>query len=297
MDDGDCIASAGIQEQIDSGNVVVIPCTENWEFKVLGSFEVPDADEYPGDDYFTAQAIDRCSPRFAFTFYPTSVTWENGDRAVYCLQRAYGLAVIDPAKIDRYLNTYSLDDNQCFNAAPETGHEMVEQVDCNSAWDYRILDAFDVPDADEYPGDLYFGRQAYATCGAQAYDWLLPDENTWPVGDRTIICMQASFSLHETDPSKIDRLYDVNFLSAGQCFRHAPETNNVLVEVVGCDGQYDELITHIFDVPDAEIFPEETYFQEQVEQVCGAQALETYRRPVITTWVVGHRTVICTIPG
>ena len=112
-------------------------------------------------DIFERQAYERCDARYTFFLAPSADSWELDDREVACLQESFGLSVTDPAKLDRLIGLDRLNVGACFNEARETGGLLVERVDCSGAWESRVVGSFQVTDADQYPGEGYFERQAY----------------------------------------------------------------------------------------------------------------------------------------
>ena len=161
--DGDCINST-LAEAISVGTVVIVPCAGIWQYRVLNSFDVADADRYPGENFFRERAVESCDRRSSSVVFPDTEAWGFGDRTVNCLQKSFGLSVIDPGKLDRLVSATSLGSGECFNGAPETDDGLVELVECSGEWEFRVLNSFDVADADRYPGDNFFGERAAESC-------------------------------------------------------------------------------------------------------------------------------------
>ena len=230
IQEGDCIDST-LPEGISIETVVIVVCSGPWQYRALNSFLVDDHDGYPGEDYFTQRAYERCDRRYSYFLYPLAESWPLGYRTVDCLQQSFGLSVADPTKLDRLVSLESLSPRECFNNAPETGDLLVELVSCFGQWDLRVLNTFDVSDSIDYPGEDVFGRLAYDRCDRRNSFWFFPSEETWAYGDRTIICLQDSFGLSASNPGKLDRLVSVESLSTRECFNDAPETGDLLVEL------------------------------------------------------------------
>ena len=111
---GDCFDDSALAGSADSGEdaeveqVSAVPCDEPHDFQVYATFDVDDAEEYPGEESVTTQADEGCfeqfesfvgrdfqTSRFNYTFlYPTVETWEIGDREIVCL-----LAPLDSEKL------------------------------------------------------------------------------------------------------------------------------------------------------------------------------------------------------
>ena len=231
--DGDCINST-LPEAISVGTVVIVPCAGIWQYRVLNSFDVADADRYPGENFFQERADESCDRRFSFVLFPGAETWEVGDRTVNCLQASFGLSVIDPGKLDRLVNRVSQGSGECFNGAPETDDLLVELVECSGEWEFRVLNSFDVADADRYPGENFFRERADESCDRRYSSGLSPGAEAWGFGDRTVYCIQASFGLSVIDPGKLDRLVNGGSQGSGECFNEAPEIDDLLVELVEC---------------------------------------------------------------
>ena len=101
---GDCLNSTegnGTEEELSS--IPIVPCGEPHEDEVYSSFQLTGTD-YPGEDAILDQVESTCLPDFdAFVgleyeqstldfwpMYPTTMSWDQGDREVIC-------AVYDPA--------------------------------------------------------------------------------------------------------------------------------------------------------------------------------------------------------
>ena len=235
--DGDCINST-LPEDISIETVVIVPCAGTWQYRVLSSFDVADADRYPGEAFFGQRAYESCDRRSSYLLFPLTESWGFGYRTVNCIQHSFGLSVIDPGKLDRLVGATSLSSGECYNEAPETDDLSVELVDCSGEWEIRVLNSFDVADADRYPGEDFFGQRAYESCDRRSSHLLIPLTESWGFGDRTVNCIQHSFGLSVIDPGKLDRLVGATSLSSGECYNEAPETDDLSVELVDCSGEW-----------------------------------------------------------
>ncbi len=291
LKEGDCIDST-LPEGVSIETVEIVVCAGEWQYRVLNSFEVAGADHYPGERYFSRRAEESCDRRFTYFLYPLSDSWNLGERTVDCLQHSFGLAVDDPDKLDRLVNSTLLAVGECFNEAPETGGQSVELVECSGEWDFKVLASFEVPDYDAYPGDDYFSEQANERCDSRHSSILYPLAETWDLEDRTVSCLQDSFGLSFSDPDKLDRLVNVGSLNPGQCFNEPPETDHVLVEVVHCDRDWELQVTERFQVSVDGAFPGAGYIERQATQHCGS-AWDFYYGPSAETWTWGNRTIVC----
>ena len=102
------------------------------------------------------------------------------------------MSVIDPGKLDRLVRASLLGSGECYNEAPEADDLSVELVDCSGEWEYRVLNSFDVADADRYPGEDFFEQRAYESCDQQYSYFLHPSAESWGLGDRTVNCLQEN---------------------------------------------------------------------------------------------------------
>ena len=191
IQDGDCINST-LPEGISIETVVIVPCAGTWQYRVVNSFDVTEADRYPGKDFFEQRAPESCDRQYSYFLRPTIESWGLGYRTVNCLQNSFGLSVIDPGKLDRLVSASLLRSGECYNEAPETDDLLVELVDCPGEWEYRVLNSFDVAEADRYPGKAFFEQRAYESCNRQYSYVLLPTTGSWGLGDRTVNCLQEN---------------------------------------------------------------------------------------------------------
>ena len=81
---------------------------------------------------------------------------------------------------------------ECYNEAPETDRSSFELVDCSGEWEYRVLNSFDVAEADRYPGEDFFEQRASESCDRQYSYFLFPSAKSWGLGDRTVKCVQEN---------------------------------------------------------------------------------------------------------
>ena len=85
--EGDCINST-LPEGISIETVVILPCSEAWQYRVLNSFDVGDSDSYPGKEFFDQQGLETCDRRTTFFLFPSAESWERRDRTITCLMAA-----------------------------------------------------------------------------------------------------------------------------------------------------------------------------------------------------------------
>ena len=87
LEDGDCVNST-LPEGISIDTVVIVPCSGDWQYRVLKSFQVADAEAYPDEGFFLSQVSENCDRQTASYLFPLAKGWELGDRTVTCLQQA-----------------------------------------------------------------------------------------------------------------------------------------------------------------------------------------------------------------
>ena len=105
LQEGDCIVST-LPEEITLETVVIVPCNEEWQYRVLNSFEIQSSN-YPSDIEFEQHVYSNCDRRYTYTLVPTEEGWTSvlwPDRQVDCLQESFGLSLTDPGKLDRLVD-------------------------------------------------------------------------------------------------------------------------------------------------------------------------------------------------
>jgi len=87
--DGDCFNSAslaGLGEEFGIfEEVELVPCSGDWQFRILNSFLISDT-KLPSDLGFLELGEAKCHRLYTFAFFPTSESWELGDRTFSCIQ-------------------------------------------------------------------------------------------------------------------------------------------------------------------------------------------------------------------
>ena len=285
--EGDCINSR-LTEGYEVETVEIVTCSADWNFRVLNLFTVEAGSRFPGDEYFSQQAFVYCDARYTFMIIPTRESWGLGDRTISCLQDNFGLEI---EQLDRLVGTQSLNIGQCLNQAPETNFELVELVSCESHWGFRLLDSFVLQDG-PFPGDDYIMAQSNENCDRKHGLTYGPSAETWRHGDRTVLCMQASYGLAPTNTELLERLVNLYSLTHGECFNDAPEANLEMVELVDCLGAWEYRTLNIFEVSADGTYPGEAYFDRQAAQQCDRNYDWTFS-PTTESWQQGDRAVIC----
>ncbi len=189
--DGDCIDST-MPGDIDVDSAAIVSCAGTWQYRALNSFDVPDADAYPGETFFRLRAEESCDRRYSHVLFPDHASWYLGHRTVHCLQDNFGMADVDPGKLDRLVDFTSLTAGECFNEAPEAGGSMVELVDCARDWELRVLNSFEVAEPSRYPGEWVFEELAFDNCDRKYGRFRYPSRESWESGDRTVTCLEMN---------------------------------------------------------------------------------------------------------
>lgn len=90
---GDCynepsLGAIGDDEEVELEEVERVPCSSNYQFKIAASMLADDpADgKYPGVPFFDDMAFVGCPDSTTFVFFPTTESWEVGDRVVSCIE-------------------------------------------------------------------------------------------------------------------------------------------------------------------------------------------------------------------
>ena len=69
--------------------VELVNCSSDWEFRIVDRTEFTEVTAYPGEDFFERQASEQCPASLDFYLYPTSESWEIGDRALLCIEQGF----------------------------------------------------------------------------------------------------------------------------------------------------------------------------------------------------------------
>ncbi len=91
--DGDCINSTLPEQGISIDTVVIVPCSGDWQYRVLKSFQLADADPFPAESFFLSQVSENCDRQTGTYLLPSAQGWEQGYRTITCLQEAPELVI------------------------------------------------------------------------------------------------------------------------------------------------------------------------------------------------------------
>ncbi len=94
LKEGDCVNST-LPEGIIIDTVVIVPCSGDWQYRVLRSFQAADAKALPDERFFLSQVSENCDRETYSYLSPSAEGWEQGDRTITCLQLAPELVISD----------------------------------------------------------------------------------------------------------------------------------------------------------------------------------------------------------
>ena len=149
-----------------------------------------------------------------------------------------------------------------------------------------------IEEFDHYPGESYFSRRAHDDCDRRYTFLLFPVADSWTLGHRTVSCLQESFGLSISDPARLDSLVGGDRLTDEECFNLAPETNDVLVELVDCSSIWQYRVLNSFAVDDLGQYPGEALFYQRAYDDCDRRYTDA-QFPSEDTWLSGDRRVTC----
>ena len=187
--DGDCLQMVVPDSGVELESTKIVGCNGPWDYKAINSFVVEDDANYPSDAFFYEQSISQCDRRYSTSMFPTKESWEQRDRTVTCLQESFGLDTTELKTLDAIVNIFTIMEGECANHLPISGYSMVELVDCQEDWDFRVVNSFSLADG-PFPGDVYVESQADSDCGVDANNFYSPTVESWEgFGDRRVVCV------------------------------------------------------------------------------------------------------------
>ena len=217
-----------------------------------------------------------------------------GPEAERVRDEAIATPVEQKAALGAGTDALEIRDGDCVNfTLPDViSIETAVIVPCEGTWQYRVLNSFDVADSGFYPGEYVFQQRAYESCDRRYSQILVPDDESWYLGYRTVNCLQDSFGMAVGDSGKLDRLVDFTSLSSGECFNKAPEADDSMVELVDCSGDWELRVLNSFDFAETERYPGEPVFEELAHENCDRQ-YDVFRYPSRESWESADRTITC----
>ena len=181
VQEGECF-----NEGPESAYVELVPCTDEWESRVVSSFEVNPQGPYPGEGYFARTASEQCDRRYTYYLYPTVESWILGDSVVTCFQKSYDLASTEPERPHRVVNYSNLPEGRCINPGHNPDHS---DPPCEGGWQPKVIGSFVVDLEGPYPGEDYFRKQATEHCPGRSDVYMSPSRASWSIGDYVVTCM------------------------------------------------------------------------------------------------------------
>jgi Septum formation len=206
---GDCLNEAPPEDasRTEVADVPAVPCEQEHAGEVYHTFELDDADAYPGYDEVSSLADEECIAQFEafvglpynesrldyWTLVPSDDTWNNlDDREVVCIVGDPQGPLIGSA---RGLGQSTALVGSCLD-------ENGEPVDCASPHDSELYALVDLPDG-PWPGQKEVDAASEQPCLDQfagyvgvSYDdsaldfgYVTPDEESWGAGDRQVWCI------------------------------------------------------------------------------------------------------------
>ena len=193
--EGSCINHApetgGLQFEL-------VDCSGTWEMRLLNRFAVSDSEEYPGENEIARRAFDHCDRRMTNWVYPDQGAWSAGLRTVECLQENLtgerGISSI----LDRLVNPFLLNLNECFNPYENPDLFLPELTACSGEWEFQVIRTVRIPGNEAYPGEEQVEDKSFEICGAEAEYILNPEEIDWESGYRNAICLRTGPGYIET---------------------------------------------------------------------------------------------------
>ena len=187
---GSCINHA---PETGGSQVELVDCSGTWEMRLLSRFVVSNNGEYPGENWFRRQAVDNCERRRTNWLYPLQDSWSAGDRTVECVQENLtgerGISSI----LDRLVDPFLLNPNECFNLYETPTMLSSELTPCAGEWQFQATQKGKITDG-EYPGEEYIAERIQELCGPESPNQFRPERITWELGYRNIICLETKGS-------------------------------------------------------------------------------------------------------
>ena len=91
--------------------------------------------------------------------------------------------------------TYDLRPGDCFESdATWRRTNQVIRVTCDKVHDFEVLNLVSLTDYEAEPADDVIEQTAAQQCDVATTDFMYPSEDTWFIGDRTIVCLKSASS-------------------------------------------------------------------------------------------------------
>ena len=188
LKEGNCINFA---PETGGSQVELVDCSGTWEMRLLNRFIVSGYGVYPRENEFDRQTVEHCDRRRTYWLYPDQDAWSGGDRTVECLQENLtgerGISSI----LDRLIDPFLLNLNECFNPYENPDLFLVELTTCSGEWEFQVIRTVRIPGNGTYPGDQQIEDKSFEICGAEAEYILHPEEIHWELGYRNTVCLRT----------------------------------------------------------------------------------------------------------
>ena len=187
LKEGNCINFAP-----ETGGMLVelVDCSGTWEMRLLNRFTVSGYGVYPGENESKRQAVEHCDRRRTYWLYPDQDSWSAGDRTIECLQENLtgerGVSSI----LDRLVDPFLLNPNECVNSYETPAFLMAELTSCAGEWEFQVTQGAKIT-GDEYPGDEYIAERIQEICGPESLYQVQPEKLLWELGYRNVVCLQT----------------------------------------------------------------------------------------------------------
>ena len=193
--EGSCINQA---PETGGSQVELVDCSGTWEIRLLNKFVVSNHGEYPGKNWLNRQAVEHCERRRTDWLYPDQDAWSIGQRTVQCLQENLtgerGISSI----LDRLVNPFLLNLNECVNSYENPDLFLAELTACSGEWEFQVIRTVRIPGDGAYPGDQQIEDKSFEICGTEIEYAIYPGEIGWQSGYREVICLRTGSGYIET---------------------------------------------------------------------------------------------------
>ena len=205
-----------------------VACSGHWEFRVLHTFEAADSRTYPTANRLNQQSILNCDRRTTQPLHPAQKLWDARFRTTLCLQENPTGLPGTPEILDRLVNPYLLDEDECFNEYANPELLLAELTHCSGDWQYQVLATHAFPNSSAYPGDAAMAQQTANLCAPADFTHT-PDDNLWQLGYRRIICLSdGTAAADSTTPPSDPTLTAQEALEEGIALEQAGQHHEAL---------------------------------------------------------------------
>jgi len=180
---GDCFVDE--LNELSFKNIEIVPCTADWEGKILSEQNIPAKGDFPGSEYLDTFSILNCGRYSTNDFRPSAEGWAKGDRVLVCVQQRIAFD-------EQLVRESMLEVGECFSeSSNQLFSGMVKLESCTGQWEKRLLNNLTIDRTGAYPGEDYIAELANSKCGLGMNFYLYPTRETWVDGDRAILCLAS----------------------------------------------------------------------------------------------------------